>query len=99
MHALLRKKKEWEFQNEQYFLRLVETSTDVSVESVKRAGRIASFLVYLVYKINRVMLVIVNAILQGPNLVRHTAPEKPYEKVELSKNQLEFQLMSSVFRR
>ncbi|MGZ3774285.1 MAG: hypothetical protein ACXVCY_09575 [Pseudobdellovibrionaceae bacterium] len=99
MNALLRIKKEWEFQNEQYFLRLVETSTDVSVESVKRAGRLASFLMYLVYKLSRIMLALVNALLRGPQLVRHLTPEKPYEEVELSKTQLEFQLMNSIFRR
>lgn len=97
MNALLRRKKEWEFQNEQYFLRLVETSADVSVESVKRAGLLISFLMYLVYKISRGVLAIANAIFRRPYLVRHTSPEKPCEIVEASAHQLEFQIKNSLF--
>lgn len=96
MNALLRRKREWEFQNERYFLKLVETSADVSVESVKRAGLLASFLVYLVYKISRGMLALANAILRRPELVRYTAPEKLYEIAEPSNHQLEYKLMNSI---
>ncbi|MGZ3769566.1 MAG: hypothetical protein ACXVCP_12505 [Bdellovibrio sp.] len=99
MSALLRKKKEWEFQNEQYLLRLVETSTDVSIESVKRAGLIASFLMYLVYKFIRTMLALANALLRQPQLVCRTSPEKPGKAVEIPKHQMEYQLMNSIFRR
>ncbi|UOF00599.1 hypothetical protein [Bdellovibrio reynosensis] len=89
MNALLRKKKEWEFQNERYLLKLVETSADMSIESVKKAGLLTSFLVYLVYKILGGMLAIASAMFRGPLLVRYSAPEKMYEQVELSTYQLE----------
>lgn len=99
MNALLRKKKEWEFQNERYFLKLVSTSADVSIESVKRAGLLTSFLAYLVYKILGGMLAIASAILRGPQLVRYTSPEKVYETVETSHLQLESQIKNPYFTR
>lgn len=66
MNALMRKKKEWEFQNERYFISLVETSADVSVESVKKAGQITSFLLYLAYKSTRMMLALASWTINGP---------------------------------
>lgn len=92
MNALLRKKQEWEFQNEQYFLRLVETSADVSVESVKRAGLLTSFLLYLMYKIIGGVLAIAAAIFKGPRLVRYTSSEHHFEQVEVSSHLLELKI-------
>ncbi|WP_374076094.1 hypothetical protein [Bdellovibrio bacteriovorus] len=99
MNALLRKKKEWEFQNERYLLKLVEASADVSVESVKRAGLLTSFLAYLVYKLLGGMLAIASAIFRGPQLVRYTSPEKVFETVEISTYQLESQIKNPYFSR
>ncbi|NUN07034.1 MAG: hypothetical protein HUU57_14900 [Bdellovibrio sp.] len=92
MNALLRQKQKWESQNERYLLRLVETSADVSIESVKKAGLITSFLAYLVYKLVRVMLAMASAVFHGPQLVRHTSPEKVYETVDVSNYQVEAQI-------
>lgn len=68
MNALMRKKKEWEFQNERYFISIVETSADVSVESVKKAGQITSFLLYLAYKSTRMMLALASWTINEPKL-------------------------------
>ncbi|MEK2647080.1 hypothetical protein [Bdellovibrio sp. BCCA] len=92
MNALLRKKKEWEFQNERYLLKLVETSADMSVESVKRAGLVTSFLAYLVYKFLGGMLAIASAIFRGPQLVRYTCPQRVFETVDVSTHRLESQI-------
>jgi hypothetical protein len=73
---LLRKKKEWEFQNERYLLRLVETSADVSIESVKKAGLLTSFLMYILYKITGVVLALLALMFKGPNLVLERTPEQ-----------------------
>ena len=80
-NAILRRKKIWEYQNERTLLRLVETSADVSVESVKKAGLLTSFLLYLVYKTLEGMLAIVATMFVGPRLIRHTGPGA-FEKVE-----------------
>ncbi|KYG68777.1 hypothetical protein [Bdellovibrio bacteriovorus] len=92
MNALLRKKKEWEFENERYLLKLVSTSADVTVESVKRAGLITSFLAYLVYKSLGVMLAIAAAIFRGPQLVRLVSPQHAFEPVEATSHLLESQI-------
>lgn len=99
MNALLRKKKEWEIQNEKYFLKLVETSADVSVESVKKAGLLTSFLLYLAYKILGGVLAIAFAMMIGPKLTRRTAPEKPNEELENPFYQLESQILNMPMRR
>ena len=99
MNALLRRKKEWEFHNEQFLLMLVATSTDVSVESVRKAGLLTSFLMYLVYKLIGGMLAIAFAIFEGPRLVRLTAPEQLHENVEVNSYQLESKIKSPPFQR
>ena len=98
-NALLRKKKEWEFHNERYLLRLVETSADVSIESVRKAGQLTSFLVYLVYKILGGMLAIAFAMFVGPRLVRQIAPEQLHENVEVNSYQLESQIKNPIIQR
>lgn len=90
--SLLRQKQKWESQNERYLLRLVETSADVSIESVKKAGLLTSFLAYLVYKLVRVMLAMASAVFYGPQLVRYTSPEKVYETVDVSNFHIESQI-------
>lgn len=50
MYALVRRKREWEYQNEQRWLRLVEASSVTAKESVDRAGIAMSFLLYIVLK-------------------------------------------------
>lgn len=99
MNALLRKKKQWEIQNERYLLRLVETSADVSVESVKKAGLATSFLAYLVYKLIKGMLAIASALFRGPQLVRYTTPERGYETVEVSLQHLEARIKNPHIQR
>lgn len=94
MNALTRKKKEWEFQNERYFLKLVETSADVTVESVKKAGLITSFLLYLAYKGTRIMLALAYATFHGPRLVRNSTPEGTPEVLEANLQQLESKLQN-----
>jgi hypothetical protein len=76
---LLRKKKEWEFQNERYLLRLVETSADVSIESVKKAGLLTSFLMYILYKLLGVVLALLALMFKGPKL----APERTLQQLEI----------------
>jgi hypothetical protein len=81
MNAILRRKKIWEYQNERYLLRLVETSADVSVESVKKAGLITCFLLYIAYKILEGVLAIAATMFKGPRLIRYTGPEA-FENIE-----------------
>lgn len=85
MNALLRKKKIWEYHNEKTLLRLVETSTDISIESVKKAGQITSFLLYLAYKILGIMLALTTWMLQRPILKRHISPQHAPKDVEIEK--------------
>lgn len=93
MNALRQKKREWEYQNRQVLLRLVRTSSDVSVESVKAAGRITSFLLYVVYHLLRGMLAAGSALLNEPQLVRLEAPaRRPLENHEFNQRQLESSL-------
>ncbi len=99
MNALLRKKKQWEYQNERYLLKLVETSADVSVESVKKAGLLTSFLAYLVYKFLGGMLAIAFATLIGPKLIRVTAPGELAHEVETPEHQLEARIKNPIFIR
>lgn len=94
MNALMRRKKQWEFQNERYLLKLVETSTDVSIESVKKAGQLTSFLLYLAYKSTRIMLALASATMRGPKLVRYTTPERNHEVLEAQLQQLEARLQN-----
>lgn len=98
MNALLRKKRKWEYQNEQTLLRLVETSADVSIVSVKKAGQITSFLLYLVYKTLGVMLAIAKWMFLRPQLQRFITPERRTESVELTLQQLETSLRNPFFR-
>lgn len=99
MNALLRKKKQWETVNEKYFLKLVETSADVSVESVKKAGLLTSFLLYLVYKTLGGVLAIAFAMMIGPKLKRFTAPEEQAEELEIPFYRLESQIKNPPFLR
>jgi len=92
MHALLRKKRKWEYHNERTLLRLVTTSVDVSVESVKKAGQITSFLLYLVYKTLGVMLAIARWIYQRPELKLYVEPNSAPETVEPHLQNLEIKL-------
>ncbi|MBK9323466.1 MAG: hypothetical protein IPM97_11095 [Bdellovibrionaceae bacterium] len=94
MNVLKHKKKEWEYQNEQVLLKLVEASTDVSIESVKKAGLITSFLAYILYKLLGVMLAFASALLRGPQLIRYTSPEKIFESVDISADHAEVQMQS-----
>lgn len=95
MFALLQKKKEWEFQNQKLLLKLVQTSSDVTVESVKTAGLVTSFLIYLIYKLIRGMLALGALIFYGPQLVRKVAPgHKPLEYHEFNQQHLENQARS-----
>ena len=98
MNALLmRKKKEWEFQNERYLLRLVETSADVSIESVKKAGLLTSFLMYILYKLMGVVLALLALMFKGPRLVRFYSPDI-FENLERAPEQLEIQVRNPILR-
>lgn len=50
MVALERRKREWEQQNEQRWLRIVEASATTAKESVDRAGIVMSFLLFIALK-------------------------------------------------
>ena len=87
---LLRRKYEWEQQNQQVLVRLVQTSSDVSVESVKAAGLVTSFLLFLIYKMIKGMLAVGSLLFRGPQLVRQVAPQqRPLEYHEFNKTELE----------
>lgn len=98
MNTLMRKKRIWEHHNERTLWRLVETSTDVSTESVKKAGQITSFLLYIVYKTLEGMLAIARWMLQRPELRRFIAPERATEPVEPNLQNLEARLQNPFFR-
>ena len=92
MNALLRKKRVWEYKNERTLLRLVATSADVSIESVKKAGQVTSFLLYVIYKMTGLMLATTQWLLHRPSLWRFYTPEKPAESVEAELQRLESRL-------
>jgi hypothetical protein len=93
MNALLQKKREWEHQNKKVLLRLVRTSSDVSVESVKTAGLVTSFLLYMIYALIRWMLAAGATLVKEPQLVRQVAPQqRPLETHEFNRQQLAAQL-------
>lgn len=99
MEALLRKKREWEFQNHKVLLKLVQTSSDVSVESVKTAGLVTSFLAYLIFIMIRGMLALGSFILSGPELVRKVAPgTQPQEFHEFNPHYNEAKLANRLWR-
>lgn len=98
MNTLLRKKRIWEYHNERTLWRLVEASADVSTESVKKAGQITCFLLYIVYKTLGGMLAIARWMLQRPQLQRFITPERAPEPVEQNLQQLEASLRNPFFR-
>ena len=89
MNALLRKKRKWEYKNERTLLRLVETSADVSVESVRKAGQLTSFLLYIVYKTVWIGLAIARCMFIRPRLYRYHNPAQTAEPVEQELQRLE----------
>lgn len=99
MNALLRKKKVWEYRNERTFLRLVETSADVTVESAKKAGQITSFLLFMVYRTPRILLAITRWTLLNPRLQRYSNPVTPAEAVEPTLQSLEAKLKNPILLR
>jgi len=100
MEALIRKKREWEFQNQEVLLKLIQSSSNVSVESVKKAGLVASFLAYLIFALVRGMLALGAFILHGPELVRKVAPgAQPQEFHEFNPHYSEAKLASRVLIR
>lgn len=98
MNALLRKKAVWKYRNERVFWRLVDSSADVYVESVVKAGHVMSFLLYLVYRTPGLMLAIFEWILQ-PALQRRAQPYAPAEAVEPSLHALEARLKNQIYIR
>ncbi|MGZ3795494.1 MAG: hypothetical protein ACXVB1_03970 [Pseudobdellovibrionaceae bacterium] len=99
MEALIRKKNEWEFQNQQVLLKLVQTSSDVSVESVKKAGLVTSFLLFLIYKMIRGMLALGALMISAPRMVRNEAPGcQPLESHQFNNHHLESQLANPIWR-
>lgn len=100
MQSLLQKKKEWEFENQKVLLRLVQTSSDVSVESVKAAGLVTSFLLFLIYKMIRGMLALGSLFLYSPTLVQKVGPGyEPLEQHEFLQQPLEFQSGYNILKR
>lgn len=100
MQSLLQKTKEWEYENQKVFLRLIQTSSDVSVESVKAAGLLTSFLVFVIYKMIRSMLALGAVFIYSPQLVQRVAPgERPLESHEFQQQQLELQSGYSILKR
>lgn len=97
MNALLRKKRNWEYRNERTLLRLVATSADVSVDSVKKAGQITSFLLYIAYKAVGAMLAVARCTLKGPRLYRYHTPERAAEPVEAELQRLEARAKNPFF--
>jgi hypothetical protein len=97
MQSLLRIKKNWEFQNELYLMKLVETSADVSIESVKKAGLVTSFLLYVVYKILGVVLAVLAVMFKGPRLIRFVAPDV-FENFEPTYQQPDSQFKNPLIR-
>lgn len=90
MFALQQRKKEWEHYNQRVLVRLVQTSTNVSVESVKAAGLLTSFLIYLIYKTMKGMLALGAFMVCGSQMIRKVAPGKrPLEYYEFNRHTLE----------
>ncbi|WP_413585642.1 hypothetical protein [Bdellovibrio sp. HCB274] len=98
MNAFMRKKAVWKYRNERVFWRLVDSSADVYVDSVIKAGQVTSFLLYMVYRTPGLMLAISEWILQGPVFRRDGNTHVP-EAVEPNKHLLESRLKSMMFIR
>jgi len=95
MNALVQKKKEWEFQNQKVLVKLVQTSSDLSVESVKKAGLVTSFLLFLIYKVISGMLALGAFLIYSPQMVRKVSPgAKPLETHEFNRPHLKMQARS-----
>jgi hypothetical protein len=77
----------------------VDSSADVYVESVVKAGHVMSFLLYLVYRTPGFMLAISEWILQGPVLTRRDQPYAPAETVEPGLQILEARLKNQIYIR
>lgn len=99
MNALLRKKAIWKYRNQRVLLRLLESSADVYVESVVKAGHVMSFLLYLVYQSPGLMLAILEWILQGPELKRRVQPYAQAEVVQPNLQELESRLKYQIYIR
>lgn len=99
MEVLLQKKREWEFQNHLVLKRLIQSTAELSVESVKAAGLLTSFLLYLIYIVIRGMLVIATMLFCGPRLVRKVSPHhRPQEPHEFNPEYSELQCRSRSIR-
>lgn len=99
MNALLRKQAVWKYRNQRVLLRLVDSSADVYVESVVKAGHVMSFLLYLVYRTPGFMLAILEWTLQGPELKRRVQPYAPAEVVQPNLQELEARLKYPIYIR
>ena len=73
-NAISRRMRLWEYRNERTLWKLVENSAEITVECVKKAGLITSFLLYIVYKALEGVLAITRMMFVGPRLIRHNSP-------------------------
>jgi hypothetical protein len=100
MEALFRKKKRWEFQNQQVLKRLTEVASDLVTESVKAAVRSTSFLLYLIYAVGSVSTNTLTVLIRGmlaTRLVRRISRHhRPEEIHEIHQRNLELQYRSRV---
>ena len=99
MNAISRKKKEWEYRNELFLNEMVATTATISIQSVKKAGQLTSFLAYVMYRMLGGVLAIAFMMFVGPKLIRETSPEDAAEEVSLTLQQLESRIKNSAFHR
>lgn len=82
MEAFYRKKRQWEFENEQ---RLVIVANQAS-DRIQSVGvlflQLTSFLLFVLYKVGRLGWILFYGILMGPRLVRQVGPGEIPEEIQ-----------------
>lgn len=78
--------RNWEYQNQQQLLNLLEGIQDHLKRIGLRAARLTSFLMYLLYGGGKIVFAIARGLFVGPTLIRHVAPnELPLERHEFER--------------
>jgi len=82
-YAIKDRLQRWEYENQ---LRLEKLSTQFqsfTKQSLLRAARLTSFLLYLAYGGGKLSVAIARGLIVGPELIRHVSPnERPLERHE-----------------
>jgi hypothetical protein len=97
MNALLNKKREWEQENHQQLLRLVEKSQVMTVTSLDRFLQLMSFLLYVLYGTLKFIIIVIRSALGAAHMIQHVGPEhRPLERHEITAEKLKGEFRNSI---